>query len=498
LITDPHVNRLLNAQSNFTIITNGVHLIKANKFMLQFFGFETLEDFQNKYECICDFFINEEDYLQKEYDGKNWVQHLLDFPDKVHYAKIIDLEKKPHIFHTKLSTINPENFLIVFTDVTHEIQYKQTLEKKLLEKTAELKQSAKTISKYVLYTRTDPHGIITEVSDAYCQLTGYTQNELIGKDHSVLRHPDVPDTLYKQMWETLLQGKSWQGEMQNLAKDGSNYWVDSTISPEYNAKGKLKGYISTRYDITAKKKFEKQHMIMLEQAKMASLGEMIGNIAHQWRQPLNAISVCASTLRMKKSLGTLKESFFSESLLSIEKSAQYLSDVIDTFRDYIKGSKVIKTICVQEELQKAIALVKDALHNSYITLDDRKVQKGPIYLKSKGTELIEIIVNILNNAKDALVERKTPKGAVTITLSSTHSEAVITIQDNAGGIPEDIITKIFEPYFTTKHKSQGTGLGLYMSYSMVTKNFKGDLTVTNTKEGALFTITLPLEETTKD
>jgi PAS domain S-box-containing protein len=367
----------------------------------------------------------------------------------------------------------------------------ENLELIIASKTEDIKNREEILSKYVIYSRTDLKGIITDASDAFCKLSGYSKEELIGQPHNIIKHPDVSKETYKELWETIQSGKTWQGELKNQAKDGSSYWVFSEISSEHDHTGHLLGYISIRSDITDRKEFELQQLHLMEQSKMASMGEMIGNIAHQWRQPLTTISTKATGSLFQKEMGLLSDEIFHDNMESINENAQYLSQTIDIFRNFLKSNKVRMELNITNEINNSLKIVEGTLKNYDINTNIDLTEEE---LKATATEgeLSQVVINILNNAKDALLENQIENKKISIKLYKEDDKAVVTIEDNAGGIPEEIMPRIFEPYFTTKHQSQGTGLGLQMSYNIITDSFKGKLYAKNTELGAKFFIELPL------
>jgi len=237
----------------------------------------------------------------------------------------------------------------------------------------------------------------------------------------------------------------------------------------------------------------KQQQLLLHQSKIASMGEMIGNIAHQWRQPLSIISTAATGLVMEKEFNKkISDEKLVNTLNTINEHAQYLSQTIDTFSDYIKTNKKIKNVVLQDSINVGINIVRASFKNNYITLESNIDKVEKIEMSLVSNELSEVIINILNNAKDAIKQNQIENPCVKISLKKLENTVLITIEDNAGGIQEEILAKIFEPYFTTKHKSQGTGLGLHMSYQIITESLKGNLYAKNGKSGAIFCIELPL------
>ena len=230
---------------------------------------------------------------------------------------------------------------------------------------------------------------------------------------------------------------------------------------------------------------------LLHQSKMASLGDMIANIAHQWRQPLSVISTTASGMKIEKEYNLLNDEKFNNYCDSIVNKTEYLSKTIDTFRNFIKDEKETKDVVIQESIETAISIINTTLTNHHIKLVLDINSIDTIKLNIVSGELEQVIINVINNAKDILLERFVEKPFIKVSLKKHHDIISIIIEDNGGGIDKTILNKIFEPYFTTKHKSQGTGLGLHMSYKIVNESLKGQLYVENTHQGAKFFINIP-------
>jgi two-component system, NtrC family, C4-dicarboxylate transport sensor histidine kinase DctB len=242
----------------------------------------------------------------------------------------------------------------------------------------------------------------------------------------------------------------------------------------------------------------KKNKLLFQQSKMAAMGEMIGNIAHQWRQPLSMITTAASGIKLKSELGLLEDKEHKESLDSIIQTANYLSNTIDDFRYFFSPDRK-KTHISSDELFKKIFKLLDAEYKSKNIQIIKNIYEIEIY--TFENELIQVMINILNNAKDEFIKIKDYNNKyIFIDLYIEDKNIIIKIKDNAGGIPENIIDRIFEPYFTTKHQSQGTGIGLYMSAEIINKHLHGEILVSNCasviKEkqyiGAEFTISIPL------
>ena len=232
---------------------------------------------------------------------------------------------------------------------------------------------------------------------------------------------------------------------------------------------------------------------VLNQSKMAALGEMLTNIAHQWRQPLSIISTCSSAVNYCLDFGGMDKKEIKENLNNINEYCNELSKTIDSFSNYINNEKTQKTISIENQIKLTESLVSSSLKADGIELiDDIDYDKEHL-ITAIENDLSQGIINIINNAQNALVENKDYDNRWIKMSSSVENDTyTLYIEDNAGGIPEDIIDKVFEPYFTTKFKSQGKGLGLSMSYKIITENLKGTVGVENSENGAVFILKLPL------
>ena len=245
-------------------------------------------------------------------------------------------------------------------------------------------------------------------------------------------------------------------------------------------------------------KNEEKNKIISQQNKMSAMGEMIGNIAHQWRQPLSLITTAASSMKLKKELNILEDSEQKQSLDYIIEASNYLSNTIDDFQYYFspdKSKNIFNTENLINKLEKLIS-VEFKENNIYLI---KKIEK--LEILNYENEILQVLINIVNNAKDEFKKDDNKLiGYVFIDLYKEDESLIIKIKDNAGGINEEIIDRIFEPYFTTKHQSKGTGIGLYMSEEIIVKHINGTIKVSNEKYtyldkesfGACFEITIPL------
>jgi len=235
-----------------------------------------------------------------------------------------------------------------------------------------------------------------------------------------------------------------------------------------------------------KNKYQKE--LLFQQSKMASMGEMIGNIAHQWRQPLNALSGLVVWINMKHRMKQLTEDDMLIFKVKSNTIIQKMSSTIDDFRNFFSPNKSIDTFSVNSAIDEAIKFIGDSfIANRIEIIKDFKTTKE---IKNYKNELIQVLLNIFNNSKDAIKEQNIENGLITISLEENEKNVIIKIQDNGGGIKQDIIDRVFEPYFTTKFKSDGTGIGLYMSKMIIEESMQGTIKLENVKNGVLTTIEL--------
>jgi PAS domain S-box-containing protein len=355
------------------------------------------------------------------------------------------------------------------------------------------------IDKYIISSSTDLKGKITEVSDAFCDISGYTRDELIGKPHNIIRHPDMPKNAFKDLWNTIQQGKSWNGKVKNLKKNGGYYWVYANVEPLFDKKGKIEGYAAIRLDITDSVELQQEiergkqkDKTLFQQSKLAQMGEMISMIAHQWRQPLTAISATSSDLFMKIMLDNYDKKYFNEKLENIDELSQHLSSTIDDFRNFYKEDKKKEYVLYSDIVKGALQIVETSLKDKKVNVSTNFNCQAQIY--TLPNELRQVILNLIKNAEDVLIEKEVENPSIGIRTYDDESYSYLEIQDNGGGIPDEIIEKIFDPYFSTKTKKDGTGLGLYMSQIIVRDHSNGELLISNSGDGACFTIKIPISK----
>jgi len=283
------------------------------------------------------------------------------------------------------------------------------------------------------------------------------------------------------MWTELISTGYWEGEITNKDKNGKLYIERIKINAVYNENSKLTNYIAVFSDITLQKEQEKllheKEKLLFQQSKLSAMGEMIGNIAHQWRQPLSVISSSTSAIKLHEEEGFYSKEEIIDFIEVILNSTKYLSNTIDDFRNFYKEDSVKSNFDVKQAINSSLNLIKTELvkHNIELVF----VNDDNFEIKGIRNQFLQVMMNILINAKDAFIEKEQDLKLIFINLYEEEGKKIIEIYDNAGGINENVIAHVFEPYFTTKHKSVGTGIGLYMSEEIITKGLNGEIFVSN-------------------
>jgi len=228
----------------------------------------------------------------------------------------------------------------------------------------------------------------------------------------------------------------------------------------------------------------REHML-LQQSRLAAMGEMISNIAHQWRQPLNLMALLAQDIPVTFSAGALDDQYIDMNIAKMMTAINHMSETIDNFRHFFSPSKAKVPFCIAEMVQNTVSLLSAVLNGVevVVTVSDSK----PL-LTGFPREYSQVVLNIFMNALDAFASRQIKDGKIRVEIGCEGEKTIVRITDNAGGIPDDILERIFDPYFTTKEPGKGTGIGLYMSKMIIERSMGGSLTAENVEGGASFII----------
>lgn len=289
-----------------------------------------------------------------------------------------------------------------------------------------------------------------------------------------------------------------------INKNNKLFEIEDSVASIKNKEGKILGAVFVFHDVTEQNKYRKKlvenEKIMLQQSKLSAMADMLENMAHHWRQPLSLISTLATGLKIKKQINDLDDNYLIESLENINQSSQNLSKIIDDFTIFLRPTnRKNEYFLLDKSLEKVITIFQSNLKENNIKVNINTKEKIGFY--GCENELMQIFIGIINNCIDAVVSKK--DRFIFIDIYKKEKEIEISFLDSGGGIPNDIIDRIFEPYFTTKYKTQGKGISLYIIEGMVKNLFSGVIKVENENfsfkdkklSGAKFSIFLKLEET---
>lgn len=235
----------------------------------------------------------------------------------------------------------------------------------------------------------------------------------------------------------------------------------------------------------------RQEQLLIQQSKLAAMGNMIGNIAHQWRQPLGEINALLMIIQVRRHFEDFTEEFLNAKIEECNRITEYMSNTISDFQNFFKPSKAKEIFDVTHACERASSILQASL--KYHSIEFRLEESEGAQVLGYPNEFAQAILNVLSNAKDVLIERQIEAPYIAMSVKNGKRYTLIKIEDNGGGIAAEHIERIFEPYFTTKHAKQGTGIGLYMTKMIIENNMNGIINVSNTNYGALFTIKLKRE-----
>ncbi|MFI5252636.1 MAG: PAS domain S-box protein [Bacteroidota bacterium] len=339
---------------------------------------------------------------------------------------------------------------------------------------------------------TDINGRIIYVNPAFERVSGYSKDEVLGKNPNIFGSGKHPRSFWQKMWETISAGKVWVGEIENRKRNGDPFFTHLLISPIIDNEGHIKGYFAVHRDVSEQKRLERQ---LIHAQKMESIGMLAAGIAHEVGNPLTSISSLVQVIQR-----TSQDPFVNEKLDLIKSQISRISRIIRDLVDFSRPSNLeVQLTNVNRIVREAVEIVrvgKKAKEISFeVNLDDN-IPPLPLV----PDKLEQVFINILINAVDAMQtgesgivkDSQTVRKRIAVSTSIDQENVIVILEDNGSGISDDDMPKVFEPFFTTKKVGQGTGLGLWVTYTIV-RSFQGNITVNSRKgKGTAFTITFPL------
>lgn len=354
------------------------------------------------------------------------------------------------------------------------------------------------LSDHSIVAVTDDQGIIVYVNKKFCEISKYSEDELLGENHRILKSTEHSPEFYTDMWTSISNGKTWNGELKNCAKDGSFYWVKTTIVPIKNSKNKIQNFVAIRTDITKEKDIEERLLKMetqllkqnenllsevenksaelVKSERLATIGTMASRVAHDLKNPLTIIHTYADMLTpeiLTKLAAKDKEKWFR-----LQTSILDMNRIIEDVLDFARTTEIKKT---NTSLLRVIKLALNHVDSTFgvqINFPD-----DDIHLKCDSRKMEGVMSNLLNNAVHAV----DGSGEIDITMAEDSEFVTINVRDSGPGISEDKLEKIFEPMYTTK--KSGTGLGLVICKSIIEQH-GGSIMVSN--KPTTFTVKLPI------
>ncbi|MEB3180152.1 MAG: ATP-binding protein [Nostocaceae cyanobacterium] len=420
---------------------------------------------------------------------------------------------------------------------------------KLQETVHELSEIKFALDQAAIVAMTDRKGIIRYVNDTFCKISKYSREELIGKDHRVINSGYHSKEFFQDFWNTIRAGKIWKGEIKNKAKDGSEYWVSTTVVPFINESGKPYQYLAIRFDITERKlieeallksqiKFQQQadrlanalqelkhtQAQLVQTEKLATMGQLVAGIAHEINNPVSFIHGnlihAKEYIRDLLNLLYLYQKYYPEPspeiqsiieemevdfliadlpniLDSMQLGANRIRDIVISLRNFSRTDESgMSLVDIHQGIDSTLLILHNRLKGSGgkqpITVI-KEYGKLPL-VKCYASQLNQVFMNIISNAIDALETQKSPQIISIKTAEISPDSVMISIADNGPSIPEELQQNLFEPFFTTKPIGKGTGLGLSIAQHIIEEKHHGHLKcISEPNQGVEFVIAIPIE-----
>ncbi|RXK00723.1 hypothetical protein CRV02_08630 [Arcobacter sp. CECT 8989] len=366
---------------------------------------------------------------------------------------------------------------------------------------SKLNNISKSIDKYVIVAETNLKGRITYVSQAFCNVSGYKKDELIGKPINIVRHPDISKKFYENMWEKLSANEVWEGEIKNIDKNGNSYWVRGNILPIFDINNKKIGYRSIRVNISDEKQLLKVNSLLkrdlflklneiktrdkmkIDQSKIVLMGQILDAFSNEWKKPISNLSSKILAFENSVNKNTYDKNYLTNLSKELSIELKILSMHLNEFKTLFSQNSNEDKYSVFNAIKTAIASVPQKDIKIELSGDENLETFGVSY------DLRKIILGIVYNSFEEFRKKRITSGKITISVNRTNENILIKCKDNAGGIPQEFISKIFETGFSTKENLSSRGLPLHIA-KLIVKKLDGDIWAKNEDDGCCFYIKL--------
>ncbi len=359
----------------------------------------------------------------------------------------------------------------------------------------ELRDQKYALDQTAIVATTDSRGIITYVNDKFCEISGYSREELLGKTQRIINSDYHGKGFFEEFWKTISSGKVWRGEICNKRKNKTLYWVQTTIIPFLDSSNHPYQYMSIRQDITELKELQQkildQQAQIMATSKLSAIGEMASAITHEINNPLGVILGRCEMIQNQISKGTpLDQSLVTKNFEAIEKTARRIEKIVKSMKSlsYHGEEDSFQPALLESIISDTLELCSERMRTHGISIST-DIQANNIQINCRSYQLVQVLVNLLNNAFDAIENLN--NRWIRIGVERKNKFIVLSVTDSGTDIPVDVREKLFHPFFSTKRVQYGTGLGLSISQSII-KQHGGAITYDTTSPNTRFNVELPL------
>lgn len=449
-----------------------------------------------------DYAIQMTGYTKEEVMGQNWFELFIENKQthalKKVFSSLVKGESNYLEHVSSLKTKDNSIRTIRWKNSFYELENKQYILSAGIDITENLELEIKYRNLYKNmsdgYGAIDLAGNIIDVNSSMCEMIGYSKEELLSKTFTEItarEFIELEETILSQLGD---KESTPLYEKEYIHKDGSRIPVELRVSKLQNSAGNHIGYWAFIRDITSRKaiaaELHAKDEMMISQSRQVAMGDMVAMIAHQWRQPITTVTMVANNILMDLTFEKeISNDNLKEEMEKITHQTEYLSKTIDDFRNFFHPSNNLVETSLCNIFDDTLKIIGKSLENHNIKVD--VMESECVTMKILNKEMLQVLLVVLNNAKDAIVNNDIKTGRIEVRIGVNTNTAFISICDNGGGIPEDILSRLGEPYLTTKVK-HGTGLGLYMANIIIENHLKGTLKWYNNGSGACLEIKLPI------